>query len=296
MPAPGRMHADEVDTDEALVARLVAAQHPQWAALPVTHLSSAGTDNAIYRLGTDLVARLPRIASVSQGIAHEWQWLRHLAPLLPVDVPEPVALGEPGDGYPFPWSVCRYVAGDNPGPATTGPALVDDLTSFLRHFHGLDPAAAPLRSRVRLADRDDQVLSCIDEVADLVDAPEVAAAWAVLRDTPPAELPGPWVHGDITAGNLLVRGGRLSGVLDFSGVGRGDPATDLGVAWNLLTPPLRARLRRQLQVDEETWRRSAGWSLSQALIQLPYYRETNLPLAANARHVIAETVPWALAL
>ncbi|RZS80009.1 aminoglycoside phosphotransferase (APT) family kinase protein [Motilibacter rhizosphaerae] len=287
------MHADEVRVSADLVRRLVAGQHPQWAHLPVEHLSSSGTDNAMFRLGDELTVRLPRIPSVVHNVEHEWRWLREIAPQLPVATPVPVALGEPGEGFPFPWSVCTFVPGQNPD--VVDEAFVHDLAEFLRAFRALDVAGAPRRTKVALAARDAEVRECIAAVADLVDTERTTAAWEVLRDAPVAELPGPWVHGDITGGNLLVRGGRLAGVLDFSGCGLGDPAVDLAVAWNLLPERLRDPFWKATGADDATWVRSAGWALSQALIQLPYYRETNIPLATNAQHVIRETVPYALA-
>ncbi|WP_459645883.1 phosphotransferase [Kineococcus sp. NUM-3379] len=292
------MHADEVRTDASLVRRLLAAQFPRWAHLPVSHLSSAGTDNAIYRVGPDLVARLPRIASVQHNIDHEARWVPHLAPLLPVPLPVPVAVGEPGEGYPFRWAVCGFLPGENPRPDTLGERFTADLAAFLRTFHALDPAGAPVRGKTTLARRDEEVHRCIAAVAGHDDLPvtaaDLTAAWEVLRDVPPFPAPGVWAHGDVTGGNLLVRDGRLGGVLDLSGCGLGDPAVDAAVAWNLLPGRLRPLLREELGADDDTWARSAGWALSQALVQLPYYRETNRPLAANARCVLAETVPFAL--
>ena len=112
LPA-GPMHADELPIAAALVARLLAAQFPQWAALPLRRVPSAGTDNALYRLGGDLVVRLPRIPGAVGQIAREQQWLPLLAPLLPLQIPVPLAQGAPGAGYPLPWSVYRWLEGEN---------------------------------------------------------------------------------------------------------------------------------------------------------------------------------------
>ena len=97
---PGKMHADEVDTDASLVRRLLKEQFPRWADLPIERLKSAGTDNAIYRLGDDMAVRLPRIHWAIEQVDKEHQWLPRLAPLLPLAIPAPLAKGAPGEGYP----------------------------------------------------------------------------------------------------------------------------------------------------------------------------------------------------
>ena len=194
--------------------------------------------------------------------------------------------------------MCEFVPGRNPRPDTVGERFVVDLAAFLRTFHTLDPAGAPVRGKTTLARRDEEVHRCIAAVAGHDDLPvtaaDLTAAWEVLRDVSPFPAPGVWAHGDVTGGNLLVRDGRLAGVLDLSGCGLGDPAVDAAVAWNLLPGRLRPEFRGALGLDDDAWARGAGWALSQALVQLPYYRRTNRLLAANARHVLAEAVPFAL--
>src|SRR5438128_6472500 len=110
----GRMHADELETDETLVRRLLAAQFPQWADLPIEALPAGGTDNAIYRLGAELSVRLPRRRGRAAGsLDKEFEWLPKLAPLLPLAVPTPVARGVPGEGYPHEWAVYDWLDGDD---------------------------------------------------------------------------------------------------------------------------------------------------------------------------------------
>ncbi|MFM2071917.1 MAG: hypothetical protein RLZZ623_2180, partial [Actinomycetota bacterium] len=120
-----RMHEDEVDIDDALVRRLLAAQMPDLAALPLSRVEPWGTDNGIWRLGTDLVVRLPRIAWAQDQVTFESTWLPRLAPHLPIAVPEPVAEGEPADGYPFRWAMHRWIPGDGAAPDT-----IDDPVTF----------------------------------------------------------------------------------------------------------------------------------------------------------------------
>jgi aminoglycoside phosphotransferase (APT) family kinase protein len=303
-----RMHDDEVETDVALVGRLLAAQFPHWADLPVSAVDSAGTDNAMYRLGDELAVRLPRIAWAVGPVQREYQWLPRLAPSLPVEVPLPLALGAPGEGYAWPWTVCRWVPGVHPSvglggdtgsmSADTGAGaagerrLARDLAAFVRAMRDLDPAEAPTTAWPRpLRDEDAFARTNADLLADeLGPSHEVVLELWQEAITAPGPESRQWIHGDLSPGNVLMRDGRLAAVLDFGAMGLGDPASDHRIAWNLLTPDARAVFRAEVGADDETWARSRGWALLQALAQLPYYAARNPPLAANARRVIAELV------
>ncbi|TQO21734.1 aminoglycoside phosphotransferase family protein [Paramicrobacterium agarici] len=290
MSAIRRMHDDEVIPDAAQVATLIADQHPQWSALPVTPVASSGTDNAMFRLGDDLAVRMPRRPGMEELPAREHRWLRALAPQLPVAVPEPLALGAPGHGYPHPWLVLSWLDGENPrlGALQHPFDLARDLGAFTRAMRAIDTADGP-PTGASLAERDAHVRRDIEALRDEIDADAVTAVWEQPL-TLPAETAPTWVHSDVAPGNLLLRGGRLQCVIDFSWCGVGDPAIDLQVAWNLLPAEARPMLREASGVDEATWLRARARALAQALLQLPYYKTTNIPLATNARHVIAEVL------
>ena len=287
------MHADEVHTDVPLVRRLLAAQFPKWADLPIRSVPSAGTDNALYRVGDDMVVRLPRIHWAVESVEKEHQWLPRLAPLLPVAVPVPLGKGMPGEGYPWQWSIYRWLEGENPtvgGVADSG-SLARDLAMFIAALQRVDPSNGPAAGRgVPLAMREAPTRAAIEALDGMIDTDATTAAWDAAVRTP--EWPGPavWLHGDLAPGNVLLVNGRLSAVIDWGGLGVGDPACELAVAWNLLSADTRNIFRAALGVDDSTWARGRGWALSVALIQLPYYRETNPVLAANARHVIHEVL------
>lgn len=287
------MHADELHTDATLVRRLLAAQFPQWAALPVERIPSSGTDNALYRLGGDMVVRLPRIHWAVAGVDREQEWLPRVAPFLPVPVPVPLARGEPAEGFPWPWSVCPWLAGENPvvDRIRDARSLATDLAQFVAALQRIDSAGGPAAGRgVPLAMRDEPTRTALAALRGAVDSEGVTAAWDAALQTPAWSGPPVWVHGDLAPGNLLLDGGRLTGVIDFGGLGVGDPACDLMVAWNLLPADARRAFRAESGVDDATWTRGRGWALSVALIQLPYYRDTNAALAASARHVIREVL------
>jgi aminoglycoside phosphotransferase (APT) family kinase protein len=292
MPA-GRMHADEIDIDASLVGRLLAAQFPQWADLPIEPVASAGTDNAIYRLGDEMAVRLPRIHWATGQADKELRWLPRLAPLLPVAIPVPLGKGEPAEGYPWHWSIYGWLNGENPTvDCFTSPgSLATELAQFVAALHRIDPAGGPPAGRgVPLDERDAPTRTAIDALHGIVDTAAVTAAWDVALQTPAWPGPPVWIHGDLSPGNLLIVAGRLSAVIDFGCLGVGDPACDLIVAWNLLPAETRNIFRAALRVDDATWARGRGWALSIALIQLPYYRSTNPVLAASARHTIAQVL------
>jgi aminoglycoside phosphotransferase (APT) family kinase protein len=289
-----RMHDDEVHTDAALVAGLVAAQFPEWASLPVEPVASSGTDNAMYRLGDHLAVRMPRIHWAVDPLEREFEWLPRIAPALPFAAPVPVALGAPGDGFPWPWTVCRWIDGTHPVPgAVERPdRLADDLARFVLAMRALDPTGAPTTAWPRPLHEEDELvrthLATLDKELRPVHA-DVVAVWEDALAAPHSTA-RTWIHGDLSPGNLLLSRGELVGVLDFSAMGLGDPASDLRVAWNLLPASARPTFRHRVVADDATWARARGWVLLQALAQLPYYTSRNPPLAANARHVIAELV------
>jgi aminoglycoside phosphotransferase (APT) family kinase protein len=287
------MHADEADIDEELVRRLVAGQFPEWADLSIEAVASSGTDNAMYRLGTDLAVRLPRIPGAAKNVAAEQKWVPRLAPRLPVEVPVPVARGGPAPGYPYPWTVCRWLPGTNPAvddlPAPE--QLAADLAAFITALRQVDPDGAPPSARaVPVATRDKPTRTAIAALDGLVDTTAVTAVWEDALRIPAWSGPPAWAHADLSPGNLLVRAGRLTAVIDWGVAGVGDPTVDLIIGWNLLPASVRPAFREALAADDNTWRRGRAWALSISLIQLPYYQNSNPALAANSRHVIAEVL------
>jgi aminoglycoside phosphotransferase (APT) family kinase protein len=290
--AETKMHADELHTDADLVRRLLAAQFPEWAALPVERVPSSGTDNALYRLGSDMVVRLPRIGWAVAGVDREQEWPPRLAPQLPVAVPVPLAKGLPAEGYPWPWSVYRWLDGENPTVEhADSDSIAGELARFIEALHGIDPAGGPPSGRgVPLPTRDEPTRTAIAELEGMVDTDAATAAWDAALRAPAWSGPPVWIHGDLLPGNLLLRNGRLVAVIDWGCVGVGDPACDLIVAWGLFSSTTRSRFRGKLGVDDATWARGRGWALSVAVIALPYYQDTNPGLAATARHLIREVL------
>ncbi|AEW98521.1 putative phosphotransferase (plasmid) [Streptantibioticus cattleyicolor NRRL 8057 = DSM 46488] len=279
--------------DEGLVRRLVAGRFPRWADLPVARVASGGTVNAMYRLGDDMVVRLPLVAGGVEDVVREREWLPRLAPLLPTAVPEVLAAGEPAEGYPWPWSVYRWLAGDNPreGAVRQPMALARELARFVTAMRGVSLPGAPDAHRGGPLDSlDASTRSAIEALRGIpeegIDCDAVTAVWEDALREPGWSGPPVWLHADLMPGNLLVDGGRLTAVIDFGCLGVGDPACDLFPAWNLLPADARDVFRAALDVDDATWNRGRARTLSQALISLPYHRDRNPAMARNARHVI----------
>ena len=293
-----KMHADEKDVDTTLVRRLIDAQFPQWSGLSLARVPSDGTDNAIYRLGHAMAVRMPRYPAAAGQAQKEAEWLPQLAPRLPLDVPVPLALGEPGEGYPWCWAVVRWIEGDAAYPdriADPVEAAVS-IARFVAAMQGLDASHGPRPGDHNfgrgepLADRDAEVRDALGRIGDVIDVDAATAAWDASLAVPVWDGAPAWIHGDLQAANVLARDGRLVAVIDFGGLGVGDPACDVMAAWTFLPREARAVFRSELGVDDASWERGRGWALSMALIALPYYRDTNPSFAGRAIGWIEEVL------
>ena len=305
-----RLHDDEIDVDEELVRRLLTTLPAAYDGLPLRRLDASGSTNALFRLGDDLLVRVPRQPGGTETIEKEQRWLPYVAPHLPVPVPEVVAVGEPGFGYPEKWSVVRFLRGERPVVPSAGEAprhgFAADLAAVVGALRSLDlppetagdPALAWYRGRP-LATMDDAMQEYLRDSRHLVGHPdltvdleEVASAWARVLRMPEAhrEVEPRWYHGDLNAENLLVRAGRLVAVLDFGGLSVGDPTIDVAVAWQLLDRAARSTFLEALGVDEVTWRLACGWVLVLSVMGLPYYWDTMRDRCVRGLHAGREAL------
>ncbi|MFD3534433.1 aminoglycoside phosphotransferase family protein [Streptomyces sp. NPDC058664] len=290
------MQPGELDIDTELVERLVAGRFPEWAGLPVRAVASAGTDNAMFRLGDDLVVRLPRVPYAARHVEKEQRWLPLLAPHLPLDVPAPVGRAGASADFPLPWSVYRWLDGADAydAPLTDLAHAAVALGRFGAALRAVDASGGPASFRGGpVTDWEDGNLP--DAVRGLaargdVDAELATAAWETVLRLPRWDGAPVWVHGDLLPGNLLGRDGRLSAVIDFGGLGTGDPACDMMPAWTLLTAGTRPLFREAARADDATWERGRGWALAWGLVTEDYYRDTNPVLAAVARRTRTEAL------
>lgn len=261
--------------DERLARQLVDSQFPQYADLPISPVPVDGWDNRTYRLGDELTIRMPSGEWYAQQVAKEQRWLPILAPQLPLPIPTPVAAGRPGEGYPYPWSILRWLDGET---ATADriddwDQLAIDLADFLIALRRVDATGGPGPGKHNffrggpLTYYAQETYAAIETLSDEVDVSLVTAVWehavAATWDGAPV-----WFHADVAFGNLLVRNGRLSAVIDFGTSGVGDPSADLSVAWTLLPAASRGLFRDKLGVDSGTWSRGRGWTLWKAMITI----------------------------
>jgi aminoglycoside phosphotransferase (APT) family kinase protein len=262
--------------DADFVRRLLATQFPQWAHRPVTRLAS-GHDNRSFRLGDELLVRLPSHERYAPQAQKEQRWLPYLAARLPLPIPAPLAIGAPGEGYPWPWQVLRWIEGDT---AATAPVndlagFAVDLAAFLVALQRIDAADGPPAGPHSfwrggsLAVYDAETRAAIAALGGRIDAAAATAIWeaalAATWDGTPV-----WFHGDVAPGNLIVRDGRLAAVIDFGCCGVGDPACDLVIAWTFLDAPARAAFRAALGQGDACWARARGWALWKVLIVLAH--------------------------
>ena len=287
------MHDGEAAIDAELVRRLLTAQFPRLAGLPVSEVPSTGTVNAIFRLGGELCVRLPRLREYAEDIGREWQCLPRLAPHLPLRIPEPVELGRPGSGFPFRWAIYRWIGGRPYADELVGDErqAAADLATFVAGLRGVgELAGAPRAGRRPLRELDDVTRAAIRSAAQVIDSEAATAGWDRALRAPAWDGTPVWIHSDLLRPNLLVHGGRLRAVIDFGSAGIGDPAADVIAAWSVFGPAGRAAFRAALAVDDGTWERARGYALHQAALIIPYYAETNPEFAALARRTVSEVI------
>ena len=297
------MHEGQLEVTEDLVRALVVDQLPAYADRPVRLLAQTGTVNAIARLGDDLAARFPLQPDdpgvVRAGLVREAGAAARLAGPIRVPVPEPVALGEPGHGYPLPWSVQTWLAGTDAEAVdpSRSEAFARDLADVVADLRTVPTQGRTFVGERRtnrggtIADHDAWVRTCLARSEGLLDVTALAELWERLRDLPRGPEPDLTTHGDLIGGNVLVAGdghdARLAGLLDVGGTGPADPALDLVGAWHLLDDGPRVVFRDALRVPDAAWARGTAWAYEQAVGLVWYYRTTNPVMAAQGRRTLA---------
>ncbi|MFY1693202.1 aminoglycoside phosphotransferase family protein [Plantactinospora sp. WMMB782] len=289
-PVPRR-----IPVDVQQVRRLVVDQFPQWADLPVRPVANGGWDNFTFHLGARKSVRLPSAAEYAEAVDKEHRWLPVLAPHLPLPIPAPLGRGEPGAGYPFPWSIYEWL----PGEPASADRIADptrfalDLAEFLAALRSVDPADGPRPGQHNwyrggtLRTYDGVARRALPTLAGHVDVDLAGEIWRSALDARWDGVPN-WFHGDIAAGNLLLDDGKLAAVIDFGTCGVGDPACDLAIAWTLLTPEGRQVFRDRLSVDDATWARGRGWALWKTLVTCANTLGDEDDSAAGALRVLDE--------
>lgn len=284
-----------MDINVALVEELIATQFPEWASLVIIPVELNGWDNRTFHLGDSMSVRLPSAERYTAQVEKEHQWLPRLAPFLPLPIPSPIAMGVPSDRYPWHWSIYRWLEGENATIQGINnlQAFATKLGQFLVALQAIDPTEGPepgLHNFYRggsLAIYSAETYDAIAMLDGAIDTTAAIAIWESALEATWQQQPV-WVHGDVSASNLLVRNGKLRAVIDFGCLGVGDPACDLAIAWTLLSGRSREAFREVLSVDDGTWVRGRGWALWKSLITLAEHRKRNASKAQQAQKTIHE--------
>jgi aminoglycoside phosphotransferase (APT) family kinase protein len=294
--APGvQMHANQLTVSLETVRALVDEQFPQWLGLPIQGVASQGTVNAIFRIGERIAARFPLeprdVGSTLRRLEAEAEAARELVGRTRFPTPMPVAIGEPGAGYPLPWSVQTWLPGvvateEDPGGSI---AFARDLAEFVAGVRAIDTRGRVFSGKGRggdLRSHDAWMETCFRHSERLLDVPRLRRMWTAMRSLPRGAARDVMTHGDLIPGNVLVSDGRLAGVLDVGGLGPADPAVDLVCAWHLLEAAPRQVLRRNLGCDDLEWERGRAWAFEQAMGAVWYYAETNQAMSRMGRRTL----------
>lgn len=283
----------------SLVMELIAQQFPEWSHLPIRPVELSGVDNRTFRLGQEMSIRLPSDAKYAQQVQKEQKWLPILARHLSVSIPEPLVMGQPSKKYPWHWSVYTWIEGESVNTLLLDHAHVQliaiQLAQFLHELHKIDatdgPDAGPhnFYRGGSLMVYDTQTRNSITQLQDLIDVDAVTAVWEKAINSKWMQKPV-WVHGDLSAGNILVKDNRLAAVIDFGCMGIGDPACDLVIAWTFLTKESREIFRANLKLNSDTWARARGWALWKSLITWAGLHDKNGFEAKHQQQIIHEII------
>ncbi|KTD62135.1 aminoglycoside phosphotransferase family protein [Legionella spiritensis] len=283
-----------VNINSDLVKQLILSQFPQWKDLPVKPVALSGWDNRTYHLGDDMLVRLPSAESYAAQVDKEQAWLPKLASKLPLQIPKPLALGQPEFGYPFNWSVYEWIGGETLAEvAVDKQTLAKELADFLTHLYqipameGPAPGAHNFYRGGSLVVYDVETRQAIQILEKSIDAKTALSIWEIAL-TARWQNPPVWVHGDISPGNLIVRDEHLHAVIDFGLLSVGDPACDLVMAWNYFGSKGRQVFKEAMALDNNTWRRARGWALWKALIIASGMSKTNAVEAGRSHQIIED--------
>lgn len=288
---------DNIKIDVSLVQQLINTQYPEWATLTIKPVEFSGWDNRTFHLGDEMLVRMPSAAEYALQVEKEQRWLPKLAPKLPLPIPVPLVLGKPEAEYPWHWSVYRWIEGQ---AAASAPIknLIDfatDLAHFLAALEKIDSTDGPLagsHSFYRggpLLTYDAETRQALEILKDTIDVNTATEVWETALATTWYDSPV-WVHGDISVGNLLVKDGQLSAVIDFGQLAVGDPACDLAISWTLFKDESREAFRSAINLDDGTWARGRAWTLWKALICAANLTNPNVVEAKQALNIIGEVL------
>jgi len=281
-----------------LARRLIAEQFPEYAHLAITSVEKQGHDNRTYRLGDELLIRMPTAEAYALKVPKEQALLPQLAPYLSVKIPVPVKMGIPSKDYPYPFSIYKWLEGtsinllfmDDDGLEK----LALDLSKFLKELESIDiEGPAPGQHNWWRGDHvsvyDHGAREHIAQLSNVIDAYKAIRLWEEAKKTRWNKVPV-WIHGDFSTGNILLKDGKLSAVIDFGGMALGDPACDLVIAWTFFKDKSRGLFIKAMAFDDDTWLRAKAWALWKASFELCQISDLNAPVAFVHKKIIEDVL------
>ncbi|MGN6669939.1 MAG: aminoglycoside phosphotransferase family protein [Candidatus Nucleicultricaceae bacterium] len=280
-----------------LARSLIKEQFPEYAHLNVTSVEKQGHDNRTYRLGDDMLIRLPTAESYALKVPKEQALLPQLAPHLTVRIPAPLKMGVASSTYPYPFSIYTWLQGTSLNLLTLDEAplktLALDLATFLKELQSIRDVEGPRPGQhnwwrgdhVSVYDKDARTQ--IAKLSGLIDSPKALTLWDDASKTRWNKTPV-WIHGDFAVGNILLHENKLSAVIDFGGMGVGDPASDLVLAWTFLKGEARQIFIKTMDLDDDTWLRAQAWALWKATFELCQIADPTDPLASAHKKIIED--------
>ena len=288
---------DKENITLSLAKDLIAEQFPQWAHLSIQPVPVNGWDNRTFRLGKDMSIRLPSAAQYALKVPKEQEWLPILAPHLSTPIPRPIAMGEPSQQYPWNWSIYGWIEGESANTLSMDDkqleTLAISLATFLNELHtinstgGLVPGSHNFYRGASPMVYDGETRDTIAYLQEFIDVNAATSLWNKAISSEWTKKPV-WIHGDLSAGNILIKDDSLAAVIDFGGMGIGDPACDLVIAWTFLKNESRQIFKSHLPLDRDTWTRARGWALWKALITLAPLENKGSPEALQQVKLINE--------
>jgi aminoglycoside phosphotransferase (APT) family kinase protein len=290
---------NKLDITLSLATGLIAEQFPQWAYLSIRPVEVSGWDNRTFRLGEEMSIRLPSAEEYALKVPKEQKWLPILAPHLYIPIPMPIAMGQPSKQYPWNWSIYKWIEGKSANTICMDSIdlnlLAKHLAKFLNELQKISTAGGFPPGAHNFYRGDSPVVydrETRDAITKLKGCISVDAATSVWEKAISSQYPNNavWIHGDFSAGNILIKDGVLAAVIDFGGMAVGDPACDLVISWTLLSPESRKIFRENLDLDPDIWARARGWALWKALITLGSLEDKAGLEAMKQKRIIDEII------
>lgn len=282
-----------------LARTIITEQFPQFSNLQITDVAKQGHDNRTYRLGPDMLIRIPTAQSYALKVPKEHELLPQLAKHLSISIPTPIAMGKPSTYYPYPFSIYKWLPGKSINLLTLNEQekefLALDLAKFLKELQAISDILGPKPGQHNwwrgdhISVYDQGAREQIAQLANIINSAAAIDLWDQALCTKWSNTPV-WIHGDFAIGNILMLNGKLSSIIDFGGCAIGDPACDIVIAWTYLSGKARDIFLQEMALDADTLLRARAWALWKATFELCQIKDKNNPQALNQRRIINDVL------